>query len=263
MWTILQLKYKDMGIASAVTGGLSAGLGIYQTIAGAKEKKQAQDALENYKRQELENVAKDLQVSTLGADRQLAEQARLASTQVGALQGGGTRALIGGLGKVEAGNQAVNDQITSDLDQQRKEIDRMIATDNANIRGMQENRENADISALSSQYQSGKQDMNMGIGQIVQGVGTVANQFGPAGAKGTADAMGNPTDATSMTPNNALSTGVMTKTGGSGMNAVNDMNVDAYGNKIAPTSTNTFNPRRRKFGFGYTENYDGTLNFNN
>jgi len=248
--------------ASAITGGLSAGLGIYQTIAGAKEKKQAEDALANYERQKLENVAKDLQVSTLGADRQLAEQARLASTQIGASREGGTRSIIGAMGRIEAGNQAVNDQITADLDQQRKDIDRMIATDNANIRGMQENRENADISALSSQYQAGKQDMNMGIGQIVQGIGSVANQFGPTGAK-TADAIGNPTDTTSMTPNNALSTGVMTPTGGSGMNAVNDMNVDAYGNKIAPTSTNTFNPRRRKFGLGYTENYDGTLNFNN
>lgn len=246
-----------MGIASAVTGGLSAGLGIYQTIQGSKEKRDAQKALENYERQKLENVAQDLQVSTLGADRQLAEQSRLASTQIGALQGGGTRALIGGLGRVEAGNQAVNNQVVAQLDQDQERINQMIASDNANIRGMQENRENADISALSSQYQAGKQDMNMGLGNIVQGIGSVANQFGPAGAKGTADA------ATSMTPNNELSTGVMTKTGGSGMNAVNDMNVDAYGNKIAPTSTSTFNPRRRKFGLGYTENYDGTLNFNN
>lgn len=251
-----------MGVASAITGGLSAGLGIYQTIQGSKEKRDAQKALENYERQKLENVAQDLQVSTLGADRQLAEQSRLASTQIGALQGGGTRALIGGLGKVEAGNQAVNDQVVAQLDQDQERINQMIASDNANIRGMQENRENADINALSSQYQAGKQDMNMGLGNIVQGIGSVANQFGSAGAKGTSDAMGSSADATSMTPNNALSTSVMTKTGGSGMNAVNDMNVDAYGNKITPTSTNTFNPRRRKFGLGYTENYDGTLNFN-
>jgi hypothetical protein len=85
-----------MGIASGITGGLSAGIGIYQAIQGAKEKRDAKKALENYKRQELENVAEDLQVSTLGADRQLAEQSRLASTQIGALQGGGTRALLGG-----------------------------------------------------------------------------------------------------------------------------------------------------------------------
>lgn len=172
-----------MGVSSAITGGLSAGLGIYQTIQGSKEKRDAQKALENYERQKLENVAQDLQVSTLGADRQLAEQSRLASTQIGALQGGGTRALIGGLGKVEAGNQAVNNQVVAQLDQDQERINQMIASDNANIRDMQENRENADISALSSQYQAGKQDMNMGLGNIVQGIGSVANQFGPAGAK--------------------------------------------------------------------------------
>lgn len=172
-----------MGVSSAITGGLSAGLGIYQTIQGSKEKRDAQKALENYERQKLENVAQDLQVSTLGADRQLAEQSRLASTQIGALQGGGSRTLLGGLGRVEAGNQAVNDQVVAQLDQDQERINQMIASDNANIRGMQENRENADISALSSQYQAGKQDMNMGLGNIVQGIGSVANQFGPAGAK--------------------------------------------------------------------------------
>lgn len=251
--------------SSAITGGLSAGIGIYQTIQGAKEKRDAQKELENYKRQELENVAEDLQASTLGADRKLAEQSRLASTQIGALQGGGTRALLGGLGRVEAGNQAVNDQITADLDQQRKDIDAMIASDNANIRNMQENRENADINALSSQYQSGKNYMNMGIGNALQGIGSVANQFGkraidepPIPPK--IDFSSN--NSKSTTPNNALSTGVMTKSGGSGMNAVSGYGVDEFGNKIiAPTNT-TFNPRRRKFGLGYTENYDGTLNFN-
>lgn len=169
-----------MGVSSAITGGLSAGLGIYQTIQGSKEKRDAQKALENYERQKLENVAQDLQVSTLGADRQLAEQSRLASTQIGALQGGGTRALIGGLGKVEAGNQAVNNQVVAQLDQDQERINQMIASDNANIRDMQENRENADISALSSQYQAGKQDLNMAFGNIAQGIGSVANQFGGA-----------------------------------------------------------------------------------
>jgi hypothetical protein len=167
-----------MGVASAISGGLSAGMGIYQTIQGAKEKKQAKEALENYERQKFENIAKDLQVSKIGADRKLMEQSRLASTQVGALKEGGGRTLIGGLGRVEEGNQNVTKEITGDLDQQRAEISQLEARDNANIRGLQENREIADISALSSQYQSGKQDMNMGIGNVLQGVGSVANQFG-------------------------------------------------------------------------------------
>ena len=166
-----------MGAVSAVSAGLGVVNGLSQMISGAKEKRNAQRALENYNRQQLENVQKDRTVSTLGSDLQREEQARLASTQVAALQGGGTRTLIGGLGRVEAGNQRVNQQISADLDMQQKEIDAAIAQDDANIRGLQENREIGDIAALSSQYQSGKQDQNTGMGNIIQGAGMFGNAF--------------------------------------------------------------------------------------
>jgi hypothetical protein len=196
-----------MGIATAITGGLGVGMGIYQTIAGAKEKRDAQKALENYKRQELKNVQKDRTISTLGTDRQLQEQARLASTQVSALQGGGTRTLVGGLGRVEAGNQNVNQQIAANLDMQQKEIDAAIAQDDANIRAMQEGRENADIEGLSSQYMSGKQDQNTGLGNIVMGAGMAANSIGGmmnSGA-GAAGAGGITTSGTATGPNTPMS----------------------------------------------------------
>ena len=167
-----------MGAVSAVSAGLGVVNGLSQMISGAKEKRNAQRALENYQRQQLENVQKDRTVSTLGSDLQREEQARLASTQVAALQGGGTRTLIGGLGRVESGNQRVNQQIGADLDMQQKEIDAAIAQDQANIRGMQENRENADIAALSSQYMAGKQDQNTGMGNIIQGAGMFGNAIG-------------------------------------------------------------------------------------
>lgn len=173
-----------MGIASAVSGGLGVGMGLYQTINGAKEKREAQRALENYQRQQLQNVYDNTAVSTLGADRQIENQARLASGQIAALQGAGVRGLIGGLGRVEAGNQNVNQQIAADLDQQQKQIDFARAGDQANIRAMQENRENADISALSSQYMAGKQDQNTGMGNIALGAGMLGNAFGGIGGGG-------------------------------------------------------------------------------
>ena len=166
-----------MGAASAVTGGLSAGMGIYNTIAGAKQKRDAQNALENYNRQELKNTAENLQVSTLGADLQKEEQARLSATQVDALQGAGTRGLIGGLGRVESGSQKVNAEIASDLDKQQKDIDVMKAQDDERIRALQEGREIADISALSSQYNSGNESVQMGIGQTIGGLGSIANYY--------------------------------------------------------------------------------------
>lgn len=172
-------------IAMGGIGLLGSG---FQALKGAKDARDAKNALENYKRQELSNVAEGLQVSTLGADLQREEQARLAASQVGALQGAGVRGLIGGLGRVEASNQMTNREIGANLDAQQKQIDQMYAQDEANIRSMQEQREVADISGLSSQYSTGNQMMWDGIGGIAQtgmsGLGALgkANTSGVSGA---------------------------------------------------------------------------------
>jgi hypothetical protein len=151
--------------AIAATGALASGI---QAISGAKQRRDARQALENYERQNLENVAEGLQVSTLGADLQREEQARMAASQVGALQGAGSRGLLGGLGRVEAGNQMANREIAANLDAQQKQIDQMYAQDQANIRGMQEQREVSDIAGLSSQYNAGNAMLWQGIGGIAQ-----------------------------------------------------------------------------------------------
>jgi hypothetical protein len=87
--------------------------------------------------------------------------------------------LLAGLGRVEAGNQDVNRQIAADIDMQQKVIQQQQAEDEARIRSMQENRENADIAALSSQVQAGRQDMWGGIGNAVKSVGMVGRGFMP------------------------------------------------------------------------------------
>lgn len=190
-------------MGSAVAGGLSAGVGLYQTIQGAKQSRDAQNALENYQRQQLTNVAEGLQVSTLGADLQREEQARLAATQTEALRGAGTRGLIGGLGRVEAGNQAVNRQIGADLDMQQKQIDQMRAEDEKRIQGMIEQRQNQDIAALSSQYNTGQQNMMSGFGNVVAGTGQAAlgvqNYLRERAGKQTVDINGNVITANSKT----------------------------------------------------------------
>lgn len=157
---------------AAATSIAMAGVGLlgsgYQALKGAKDARDAKDALDNYKRQEFQNIAEGMQVSTLGADLQREEQARLAATQVGALQGAGVRGIVGGLGRVEAGNQMSERQIAADLDMQQRQIDQMYAQDQANIRSMQEQREQQDISGLSSQYNAGNQMMFQGIGGMAQ-----------------------------------------------------------------------------------------------
>ena len=168
-----------MGVASAVSGGLGIINGISGMIQGAKEQREAKQALDNYQRQQLENVANGLQVSTLGSDLQREEQARLASSQVQTARDSGLRGMIGSLGRIEAGNQAVMAKTGADLDMQQKQIDQIQAEDDARIRAIKENREIADINALSSQYQAGKNDKNMAMGNLIQGVG----MFGGLGRK--------------------------------------------------------------------------------
>ena len=250
-------------MGAGIAGGMSVVGGAYNMIQGSKQRKDAKNALNNYKRQELKNVAEDLQVSTLGADRQKEEQARLSATQIDALQGAGTRGIIGGLGRVEAGNKAVNADIAANLDEQQKQIDAMKAEDDTRIRGIQENREISDVNALSSQYNAGNEAMQMGIGQAIGGAGSIANQFGKkdpiTDTDGTSE-VAKSSNVGGSTPNDELSTGVMTKTGGSGLGATNQP-IDDFGNKINTNTSNTPLPRRKRFGLGYTENYDGTLNF--
>jgi hypothetical protein len=245
-------------IGTAVVG---AGLGVYQTLEGAKQKEQARKALEEYKRQELKNVGENLTVSTLGTDALREEQSKLTAQQIESLSGGGNRSLVGGLGRVEAGNQAVNDEIAASLDEKQKEIDMIVAEDEARIRSMNENREIGDVSALSSQYNAGNEAMQQGIGQAVQGIEMAFNQYeGKADNTTTTGKIETPNSNISNTPNNELSTGQITKTGGSGLGATNQP-IDDFGNKINTNTSNTSLPRRKRFGLGYTENYDGTLNF--
>jgi len=163
---------------------------------------------------------------------------------------------------LEAGSQAVAENIGVNLDEQQKQIDQMRAQDEARIRAIKEGREVADIAALSSQSQAGKDSLMMGLGNTVQGVGMLGNSIQPLGEK-TGDMLGAAAGSPEGLMKNSLSTGVMTKTGGSGLGATSGFGYDEFGNKIATPNTSTIpNLRKRKFGLGYTENYDGTLNLN-
>jgi hypothetical protein len=164
-------------MAAITTMAIGAVTSGYQMYKGIQDKKDAEAAAERYERQEFNNVADDMQVSTLGSDLQREEQARLSATQVGALQGAGSRGVIGGLGRVEAAGQAVSQGIAANLDAQQKEIDRMRAQDDANIRAMQEQRENQDLAALSSQYNAGNQMMWQGISGVAQSAMAGVNQI--------------------------------------------------------------------------------------
>lgn len=157
-------------VASAIIG---AGLSAAQMFSGAKRRREAREALENYQRQEFTNVADELSVYTKGAEMRQEEMARLGASSVDAMSRAGTRGVIGGVGQLTQQQQIGQRDIAAGLEEQQARIDQVRATDEARIRQMQEQRERDDIAALSSQFQQGE---NMfasglsGLGQVGMGL---------------------------------------------------------------------------------------------
>lgn len=179
-------------MAVATTAAIAAGIGVAGGIAkaasGRKMMRDAKRAARNYRRQELKNVNRNRRVSTLGAELAREEAARGTATSVEALRSGGVRGVVGGLGAVQAANNQQSRAIGAGLDEQRVQLDREIAADDARIRAMQEQREQQDLAAIQSQVNAGQQTMYSGIGDIAQagfGAATLGAMGGGAGAAGT------------------------------------------------------------------------------
>lgn len=166
-----------IGAAAVVVVG-----GVAQMIMGAQQAKKAREAEAQYNRQELTNVYEGLGVSTAGSQLQREELARATATGVQALQKSGARELVGGLGRVQAGNIQQSRQIGADLDRQRKELDRLVAQDNARIQRGTERREEADLAGIGQQMMVGQQNLMGGlktVGQGIAGAGANIDYGGP------------------------------------------------------------------------------------
>lgn len=170
------MTYFSVGIggASAIWSGIQAG-------KANKQKKKIAQEIAKQKEVKLTNIADGLQVSTLGSDLQKEEQARLAATQTSALADAGSRALGVGVGRVSAQNQNVNANIAADLDTQQKNIDMMKAQDEGRIQSVKEQRQQAKLAALSSQYAGAQDAQAQGMGNMMQGVGMAGGALAGSG----------------------------------------------------------------------------------
>lgn len=186
--------------ALAIAAGVSAAAGAAQAVQGAKRAKEAKKALENFQRQELQNVAKDLKVSTLGAEMQTLSATRQAESTIQALRSGGVRGVVGGAGQVGAQQSQVQQQIAADLDRQEVARQQAIAQEEANIRGMREQRESTEVAGLGQEMAAGREQMWTGIQGVaasaaamtqglpdaaptIEGAGTAALQKQAAGSQ--------------------------------------------------------------------------------
>lgn len=171
---------------AAVTGTIiGAGVAGYTIYNSERQRKESQDTLNDYERQDLENAFENIQVSTMGSDLAKEEAAGNAATMIDTLQRGGTRAIFGGLPKVQEYLTGVNNQAAQYLDGQQTRRDYAVAQEEGRIRDMVENRDMQNIGALSSQINAGKQGvMNgvMGLGSsLFYGARAIESKYGENG----------------------------------------------------------------------------------
>lgn len=168
---------------SLVSGVLGTGLGIYQAIQGSKDKKAAERELNEYERQTLSNAYENIQISTVGSDLMTQESQRTTANLTDATRNAGLRGVLGGIPKIQSNNNLANQEARKYLDDQVNQRQYSIAEDDIRLRNIKENRDIANISALSSQVDAGKQDMWNGIIGGFKGVSSLANTFSGSGDK--------------------------------------------------------------------------------
>lgn len=148
-------------ITTMAIGAVSAG---YQAYQGHEQKRKAQKALQDYDRQDLDksNAYENIPISTVGSDIMREESQRTTANTVDALRNMGSRgaAMLPG---VIADNNRANQESRNYLDDQVNKRNYAIAGDNTAIRGMVEDRENADLAGIGQQMQVGQQNMWSGI----------------------------------------------------------------------------------------------------
>ena len=155
-----------MAVATA-TAITSAGIGLFQAGKGMVDANNTRKEIENFNRQELVNPYENISVSTLKSDQQTDANLSNVATSVDALQRGGTRAVLGGIPRINESNILLQGLISQDLEQQDINRDLLIAKGEEDIRGIRESREINALAGLGQQLQTARQDTSSGITNAV------------------------------------------------------------------------------------------------
>lgn len=162
-----------MAMATAAQGAIGLVGGAAKFFEGRKMQRQAQQLIDNFEWRDLENAYTNKQVSTLGSDLMREENSRAMATATGALREGGSRALIGGLGKVVSQSNTMNRQIAANLDEQQKALDLAAAADDVRIRSMVEERQANELAGYGEMLQQGRSMKNAGFSEGLNAIGTL------------------------------------------------------------------------------------------
>jgi hypothetical protein len=152
-----------MGLATSIAL-IGAAKGIYDTVKSSEREKAIQGQLDGYQRKTLDNAYKNTKlVSTIGTNIMREESSRNMATAMNSLGSAGTRAIIGAAPKTVAEQNNVGRTIQQNLDEQIIKANYAIAGDDVRVKGMQEQRENADLAGLGNAINVANQDANTGM----------------------------------------------------------------------------------------------------
>lgn len=157
-------------MAATVGNAMGVAGGFKKKAEGKRMQRAGQEGIDNFEFKELQNVYKNLTPSTAGAEMRQEEAARAAATSTQALRGGGNRALVGGLGRVQAQNNIVNKDIAATVDEQVKQQQMLAAQDEAQIRNMGEVRQTNELAGYG-------QMMNVGMDMKYQGIADIQSSM--------------------------------------------------------------------------------------
>ena len=154
--------------APLISTAVSAGASILQTSKANKAAKKAQQAIDNYQRQDIVNPNLGLQVSTLGADRQREDLSRSIATMANQAAMGGSRSILGIAPNLLNAQMQQEQQIAANLDQQEAQRQAAVAQGEAMVMQMTEQRENADLAGLGTQLNVARQERANGYNNLIQ-----------------------------------------------------------------------------------------------
>lgn len=153
---------------AAIGAGVGALGGITKMIGGAKRRKRAERALENLQRnrQEFRNIHEGRRISTRGSEFAREGIQGTQANTIDALRSGGVRGVVGGMQGVQNSANQYLQQEGAGLDQQQVALDRDMASDEARIQAMNEQRQMQDEAQAQAAINAGFQDQMGGIGDV-------------------------------------------------------------------------------------------------
>ena len=155
-----------MGVGLGIA---STGLSIFQAISQADKAKKVKEEINNFQRQDLINPAENIKLSTLRAENLTDANLSQGATSVEALQRGGTRAIVGGLPRINENNILVQNAIAQDLAEQDARRSVLIARGEEQIQATIEQRETNALLGLGQELQNTRQGSQDAINSALGG----------------------------------------------------------------------------------------------